>query len=75
MIDLEFSKWEMTNGNCNECKGTVLKKKIVIESTLSVLVIRLNLYTFLNGASKKIIDNRINTVPMSTIMINKKNSR
>jgi len=51
------------------------RKKIVIESTLSVLVIRLNLYTFLNGTSKKIIDNRINSIPTSTIMINKKNSR
>ena len=27
LIDLEFSKWETINGNCNECKGTVLKKK------------------------------------------------
>ncbi|XP_025266373.1 uncharacterized protein LOC105249112, partial [Camponotus floridanus] len=27
LIDSEFSKWEMINGNCNECKGTVLKKK------------------------------------------------
>ncbi|KYN19393.1 hypothetical protein ALC57_08275 [Trachymyrmex cornetzi] len=56
-------KKETINGNCNECKGTVLKKKTVIESTLSVLVIQLNLYTFVNGASKKINDNRINAVP------------
>ena len=25
-FDLEFSKWETINGNCNECKNTVLKK-------------------------------------------------
>ena len=72
LIDLEFSKWETINGNCNECNGTVLKKKTVIESTLSVLVIQLNLYTFVNGASKKIINNRINAVPTSNITINKK---
>ncbi|KAG5341706.1 PIF1 helicase, partial [Acromyrmex heyeri] len=36
---LEFSKWKTINGNCNECKDTVLKKKTVIESALSVLVI------------------------------------
>ncbi|KYN04956.1 hypothetical protein ALC62_04157, partial [Cyphomyrmex costatus] len=72
LIDLEFSKWETINGNCNECKGIVLKKKTVIESTLSVLVIQLNLYTFVNGASKKIIQNRINAVPTSNVTINKK---
>jgi len=72
LIDVEFSKWETINGNCNECKGTVLKKKTVIESTLSVVVIQLNLYTFVNGASKKIINNRINAVPTSNITINKK---
>ncbi|KYN24372.1 hypothetical protein ALC57_04034 [Trachymyrmex cornetzi] len=60
------------NDNCNVYKGIVLKKKTVIESTLSVLVIQLNLYTSVNGASKKIIDNRIN-VPTSTVTINKKN--
>ena len=42
--------------------------------TLFVLVIQLNLYTFLNGPSKKIIDNQINSVPTSTVIlaINKK---
>ncbi|KAG5316890.1 PIF1 helicase, partial [Acromyrmex insinuator] len=64
----------LINGNCNECKNTFLKKKTVIELTLFVLVIQLNLYTFLNGPSKKIIDNRINSVPTSTVIltINKK---
>jgi len=47
----------MGNDNCNERKDTVLRKKIVL--ILSVLI-QLNLYIFLNGASKKIIDNRIN---------------
>ncbi|KYN17088.1 hypothetical protein ALC57_10639, partial [Trachymyrmex cornetzi] len=36
----------------------VLKKKTVFELTLSILVIQLNLYTFVNGTSKKIIDSR-----------------
>jgi len=49
-------------------------KEIIIESTLFVLVIQINLYTFLNSASKKIIDNRINAVPTSTVTINKKKS-
>jgi len=48
---------------------TVLKKKIIIKSTF--LVIQLNLYTFLNGVFKKIIDNRINAVPTNTVTINK----
>ena len=50
------------------------KKKTLIESTLSVLV-QLNyiyIYIFLNGASKKIIDNRINAIPTSIVTINKK---
>ena len=72
LIDSKFSTWETINGNCNECKGTILKKKTIIESTLSVLVIQLNLYTFVNGVSKKIINNRINAVSTSNIMINKK---
>ncbi|KYN14549.1 hypothetical protein ALC57_13246 [Trachymyrmex cornetzi] len=71
-LELKHIKWETINDNYNECKGTVLKKKTVIESTLSVLVIQLNLYNFVNGASKKIIDNRINTVLTSTTTINKK---
>ena len=49
-----------------------LKKKTIIESTLFVLVIQLNLYTFLNSVSKKIIDNRINAVSTSTVTTNKK---
>jgi len=49
-----------------------LKKKTIIESTLSVLVIQLNLYTFLNSVSKKIIDNRINAVSTSIVTTNKK---
>lgn len=72
LIDLEFSKWETINGNCNECKGTILKKKTVIESTSSILVIQLNLYTYVNGVSKKIINNRINAIPKSNITIDKK---
>jgi len=72
MIDLEFSKWKTINGNCNECKDTVLKKKTVIELTLFVLVIQLNSYTFLKDASKKIIDNRINALPRTIVTINKK---
>ena len=75
LIDLEFSKWETIYGNCNECNGNVLKKKTVIESTLSVLVIQLNLYTFVNGAAKKIINNQINAVPTSNITINKKRDK
>jgi len=36
------------------------------------LNIQLNLYIFLNGAFKKIIDNWINAVPTNTVTINKK---
>ncbi|KYN38498.1 hypothetical protein ALC56_07144, partial [Trachymyrmex septentrionalis] len=49
------------------------KKPNIIGSTSFVFVIQLNLYTFLNGAPRKIIDNRINVVSMSTVTINKKN--
>ncbi|KYN21088.1 hypothetical protein ALC57_06549 [Trachymyrmex cornetzi] len=72
LIDSEFSKWETINGNCDECNSIVLKKKTAIESTSSVLVIQLNLYTFINGVSKKLIDNRINAVPTSNVTINKR---
>ncbi|XP_067205359.1 uncharacterized protein [Linepithema humile] len=72
LIDSEFSKWETIDGSCNACKGSVLKKKTVIESTLSILVIQLNLYTFVNGVCKKIINNRINAVPTNNITIDKK---
>ncbi|KYN10009.1 Ubiquitin hydrolase B [Trachymyrmex cornetzi] len=73
LIDSEFLKWETINGNnCDECNSIVLKKKTAIESTLSVLVIQLNLYTFINGVSKKLIDNRINAVPTSNVTINKR---
>ncbi|KYN21055.1 hypothetical protein ALC57_06551 [Trachymyrmex cornetzi] len=72
LIDSEFSKWETINGNCDECNSIFLKKKTAIESTSSVLVIQLNLYTFINGVSKKLIDNRINAVPTSNVTINKR---
>ena len=73
MIDLEFSKWETISGNCNECKNT--EKENCNRIDFIVLVIQLNLYIFLNGASKKIIDNRINAVPTSIVTINKKSTR
>ncbi|KYN13995.1 hypothetical protein ALC57_13825, partial [Trachymyrmex cornetzi] len=72
LIDFEFLKWETINDNCKEYNGIVLKKKTVFKSTLSVLEIQLNLYTFVNGASKKIINNQINAVPTSTVTIIKK---
>ncbi|KYN28689.1 hypothetical protein ALC57_01943 [Trachymyrmex cornetzi] len=65
-------KKKMINDNCDECNSIVLKKKTAIESTSSVLVIQLNLYTFINGVSKKLIDNRINAVPTSNVTINKR---